>query len=139
MTGANDQACARCRHTRYLHNGTRGQGCHGSTTVYADSVSGPPWPVTVPCKCTGFLAGGNHMGPNPDPGTPVTGIAADLAEAGQVAAAAEKAITDLSTAVTIATTACQQAVVEAHHAYLATMHALHRAPAATPPAPGTPA
>lgn len=139
MTGANDQVCARCGHTRYLHNGTRGLGCHGSAAWYADSVSGPPRPVIVPCRCTGFKAGGQPMGPNPIPGTPVTGIAADLADAGQAAADAEKAISDLSTAVAIAESVYHQTVIEAHHAYLATMHRLHHAPAATPPAPGTPA
>lgn len=79
------------------------------------------------------------MGPNPAPGTPVTGIAAGITDAGQAAAAAEKAISDLSTAVAIAESVYHQAVIEAHHAYLAAMHALHHAPAATPPAPGTPA
>lgn len=139
MTAANDQRCARCGHTRYLHNGTRGLGCHGSTIVYADSVSGPPRPVPGPCRCTGFKAGGNQMGPNQPAGTPVTGIAADVAEAGQVAAAAETALTELTGALHAARMAYDAAVTDAHHAYLEVMGMVRHAPAATPPAPGTPA
>lgn len=147
--------CANCPHGAKWHRPVDNYRCMGSVRRWIDRPTGPPWPVTSPCSCTGYQPKEIEVTTPPAGDTPAQALSGDIAQvtqavdqvaaghganpeadaaaAAEIVPAAVQAYGTLRAALQMAHNKWMLAIADAHAEYIRVMTHLHgQAPASGP-------
>lgn len=114
--------CANCPHAQRWHLLNTDNTCLATITRWIDREAGAPWPVNVPCSCTGYTPKGTTMSTPQQENSPAQAQPVTPAEAIREV---DQAVADHGTNVAADAAAATAVIHEANQAYSALHQAMH--------------